>query len=788
MEEIVSKRSINSKSFDLENGQTRVEISQHTLHYKQDDDWLPIDTNIEFELGFGYKIKKANYNLRFFENKLRFGFSKNVYIEYGLPSDGKTITNNICSFANAWNNTDLEYICENKGIKNNIILNNSEAPMEFNFPVSLQNCSLEVIDNSVNIISNDAIIGIIPAPYMIDGKGNIGDVAIGYNGDGITFVADSKWLETAVYPVIIDPSTYQTAANGDDGNSYDTNQFTASGNTATIGNTYTGFDLFARFPNVTVAQGSTITAANISYLSAHTVTGSAPITKIHLNKSTNAVAPTNRTEFNALTLSTAYTNWTMPNVNNDAWYDSPDIASVVQEIVNQGSWASGNAMMLLHKNNGSSSNYYRNVRTYEFGSTSGPKLVITYSSGTQYNKTVTANVSVVGSIARNVNKAISASVVASSAIARATNKTVSANVTISSNVQKLIQKSIDTSVGILSDVSRATICNKILSTTINASASVTKVVDKVIIASVSIASNISRSIAKSTLSSIVAISTIQKDVTKTLDTNVLTSANVINEYIPVGAVEYPKTLSCIINVTSLVSKETSKVVSSTIDATAVVQRVNTKTVSSNIAVTVGISKGIGKLLLSTFTALPNTQRTSAKTISSNVAVNSIVSKSIAKNVSAIIAITPLVQKNITKTLSSIVSVSENFIASFAYTKILTTLVNIDAIMSKSANKTILSTVSIANIVSRNITKAVSNLVSVTGVIRRSTTKTMNTDVSVSASSTQGIAIINYDHEFTAKGSLSFVVTHEPIENPSFTASNTDNFSATNRTNKFGVST
>lgn len=39
MQEITSTRSKNSKTFDIGNGQNRVEIFQHPLHYESANGW-----------------------------------------------------------------------------------------------------------------------------------------------------------------------------------------------------------------------------------------------------------------------------------------------------------------------------------------------------------------------------------------------------------------------------------------------------------------------------------------------------------------------------------------------------------------------------------------------------------------------------------------------------------------------------------------------------------------------------------------------------------------------------
>ena len=46
-------------------------------------------------------------------------------------------------------------------------------------------------------------------------------------------------------------------------------------------------------------------------------------------------------------LTTASTAWTPSTWSSGSDYNSPDISAVVQEIVNQGAWASGNSLAII---------------------------------------------------------------------------------------------------------------------------------------------------------------------------------------------------------------------------------------------------------------------------------------------------------------------------------------------------------------------------------------------------------------------------------------------------------
>ena len=66
------------------------------------------------------------------------------------------------------------------------------------------------------------------------------------------------------------------------------------------------------------------------------------------------------------------------------YYDTPDITEVVQEIVDRTGWAGNNDMMfiLTPSSWNSSTNWLIQYRSYNYGGSFKPKLVIEYSTAT----------------------------------------------------------------------------------------------------------------------------------------------------------------------------------------------------------------------------------------------------------------------------------------------------------------------------------------------------------------------------------------------------------------------
>lgn len=114
---------------------------------------------------------------------------------------------------------------------------------------------------------------------------------------------------------------------------------------------------FFRFPGVGIAKGSTINYACLILQSYREQDISATMDVIiYGNAADDAVAPTSKNENDGLDLTTATARWLVETTV--AWsakeqYESDDLSSIVQEIVNRDEWAAGNAIMILCRDNGS---------------------------------------------------------------------------------------------------------------------------------------------------------------------------------------------------------------------------------------------------------------------------------------------------------------------------------------------------------------------------------------------------------------------------------------------------
>ena len=108
-----------------------------------------------------------------------------------------------------------------------------------------------------------------------------------------------------------------------------------------------GYDAFTffRFRSLSIEKAVSLVSAKLSlyYLGG---TGSS-VVRIQADDADNSGIITSSADFNSRTKTTAYVDWTLGSYSAGNWIDSPDIKSVIQEVIDREGWASGNALQLL---------------------------------------------------------------------------------------------------------------------------------------------------------------------------------------------------------------------------------------------------------------------------------------------------------------------------------------------------------------------------------------------------------------------------------------------------------
>ena len=181
--------------------------------------------------------------------------------------------------------------------------------------------------------------------------------------------------------------TFYPAVGADDGfGRLPSGEYNNSGNLLSMGNAgaVAGYAIWMRFPSVNIPQGSTINEAYVKF----TCVADGSIETCNLNlyfeDSDNAVAPTDIGEFNGLSLTGAVAWNALPAWINGIQYDTPGLASILQNVVDRGGFSSGNAVQLVVKDNSSSSSAHRQASSVDlFAGAEKAELHVTWTEGAQ---------------------------------------------------------------------------------------------------------------------------------------------------------------------------------------------------------------------------------------------------------------------------------------------------------------------------------------------------------------------------------------------------------------------
>ncbi len=157
---------------------------------------------------------------------------------------------------------------------------------------------------------------------------------------------------------------------------------------------------FTLYTNMTIPQNAVITQATLSY----ELVGFSPNTanvRIAAENNSSPTPPTNAAEFanKQISLTSANVLWNaVPQGNWGTKITSPNISSIIQELVNNPSWNSGNSIQILTEDNNSDPYSSANYMSADFtGAGQKPTLTVTYSTS-QVTPTPTGTPAVTPSI------------------------------------------------------------------------------------------------------------------------------------------------------------------------------------------------------------------------------------------------------------------------------------------------------------------------------------------------------------------------------------------------------
>ena len=147
--------------------------------------------------------------------------------------------------------------------------------------------------------------------------------------------------------------TFYPVVEGDDGFWYSAGEQLYTTGFVYIGNVGAPVNVFERMLNVTIPPGSTIITCKLQLYSFFPLSDVVCNVKIHFNNIGNAIAPTTIEGADALDLTPAIEWNAIGAWEGNTLYESPELKTIFQPIVDLGGFASGNAVQVVIRDNGS---------------------------------------------------------------------------------------------------------------------------------------------------------------------------------------------------------------------------------------------------------------------------------------------------------------------------------------------------------------------------------------------------------------------------------------------------
>lgn len=250
--------------------------------------------------------------------------------------------------------------------------------------------------NYIEFRSGSTVLwGFAPAKYWDSGDGyGVAVTELRKVGGSlyVSVLTPYSWLQSATYPVFIDPTVdVDVAAGGDDGYvDVSTSSIDTSSTSLRVGLGLTQtYHAFYRFDGITIAQSSYVMNAYLTVVGSY-FSGSYYnyFTKIYADDQNDPAAPTTYADYMGRTTTTASVDW--DGFFGLSSHTSPNLSTVVQELVNSYDY-SNEAIQILHYEDGSYNNTRQHHYTYETGGASIPNLYIFYYSGDYDLESPTSN-------------------------------------------------------------------------------------------------------------------------------------------------------------------------------------------------------------------------------------------------------------------------------------------------------------------------------------------------------------------------------------------------------------
>lgn len=441
MKEILSKRTRQSKTHDLENGKYQLVMGVGPCHYKDSEDaWRTIDNTMypsthpdyvyengvnDFKVYFKDDLSKKDA-IRFEKDGAAsdltilgmalYDASQDKYIMLKSPKRSllPVIIGRKIVFQGVYDDVELSYILTPSGIKEYVeVFDISSIPDPTTIGYDPESTYLAMVTewihdcdevhDALGPITEKREIGEIHfvknqkecfySPHLIgfestpEKKPDKMKKRVKIQDKKITMfhgVLYTDLLLADALPYIIDTSVITSITDGDDdGQEVSSATWQPDGTNITMGNEYSKgdvpYDGAFRFLNITIPNSTTIDTAFLTLVAdnANSDTGDTEIKAVDEDNCA-AWSQIERPSQRLKTL--AMTEWANPTQNGGDVIETPDFASVIQEVVDRTGWASGNNIGIICINKITGVEVLKYYAAYEHVSYDPVELTITYAS------------------------------------------------------------------------------------------------------------------------------------------------------------------------------------------------------------------------------------------------------------------------------------------------------------------------------------------------------------------------------------------------------------------------
>ena len=245
--ELSEKRTLNEKYFLMDDGSITVAQYNQPVHFADADGAMKdidnslvevTDTATDKKL---YKNKSNSFNVSFSkeidngdlaflekdEYKIAWSLEQNNITTAKKIESEKTVNKKVDELENiissieyddVFDSTDITYVTNANGVKENIVLKDENAPKQFSFQYNTYGLKYRITDEGnielYNEEDTETVVFYIEKPYMFDAQKYRSDdvkmeITETENGFEAVITPDEEWINSRerVYPIVIDPTT-----------------------------------------------------------------------------------------------------------------------------------------------------------------------------------------------------------------------------------------------------------------------------------------------------------------------------------------------------------------------------------------------------------------------------------------------------------------------------------------------------------------------------------------------------------------------------------------------------